>query len=109
MFFILLAFALTSTEYKMTSSNVQSLLRYVGVVTSFMQRDVYYRSYEAIKEALIEKSDSFSGRIESDVIDLIRNRRGLFFTNIGKEWKKWHDFAVHNIPTTREGLMGVLS
>ena len=59
-------------------------------------------SYELIKEALITKANSFSGRMDGEIFDVFRNGKGLFMSDLGDNFQFWHHFANLSLAATWE-------
>lgn len=58
-----------------------------------MQRFVFLNSYEAIKEALVNQADRFSGRFNFDLVTKSTRGCGILFTD-GPLWQEHRRFAL---------------
>ena len=62
----------------------------------------YSFRYDLIKEALVTKANSFSGRMEGEIFDMLRTGKGLFMTDMNNNFKYWHSFANQGLAATWE-------
>ncbi|XP_016075357.1 PREDICTED: cytochrome P450 2C21-like isoform X1 [Miniopterus natalensis] len=58
-----------------------------------MQPTVVLHGYEAVKEALIDQGEEFSGRGHLPVLDVFAQGRGVVFSN-GEIWKQTRSFSL---------------
>ncbi|KAM8953737.1 cytochrome P450 2G1-like [Pelodytes ibericus] len=69
--------------------------QYGPVFTLYLgpQPAVVVCGYQAVKEALVEHSESFSGRAELPIVDLTSQGFGIAFSN-GERWKELRRFSL---------------
>ncbi|XP_062959286.1 cytochrome P450 2C19-like isoform X1 [Cynocephalus volans] len=74
-------------------SNFSKVYGPVFTVYFGMNPTVVLHGYEAVKEALIDMGEEFSGRGSHPVIDRISKGHGIIFSN-GKRWKETRRFSL---------------
>ncbi|XP_053577635.1 cytochrome P450 2A4-like [Bombina bombina] len=80
-------------EFPQTTMKMSKTYGSVYTIYLFNIRAVILIGYEAVKEALIDNSDSFSDRGEMEMGDLFFQGYGIIFSN-GECWKNMRRFSI---------------
>lgn len=83
-------------DIKNISESLSMLAKEYGPVFTVhlgMKPTVVLHGYEALKEALIDRGDEFSGKMQSSLLSRVNQGLGIIFSN-GETWKQTRRFSL---------------